>query len=117
MYPLYPSDPALAIYLKKGDEISAKDLEGGLPKINIQGYATTKEFYAPDYGIPDNKRPALDQRTTIYWQPYIITGKTNHTATISFYTNDISSNLFLVLEGMNEAGKLVYIEKYISEKK
>ncbi|MES2372830.1 MAG: hypothetical protein V4557_09640 [Bacteroidota bacterium] len=115
-YPLQPDKAALAIYLKKGDEISSKDIRSGLPKIKVPGYTITKEFYSPDYSFPDTRHSGSDSRTTLFWQPYIILDKSNHKATITFYNNDISTSLYLVIEGMNEAGKLVHMEQLISEK-
>ncbi|MES2003263.1 MAG: hypothetical protein V4450_01985 [Bacteroidota bacterium] len=112
-YPLEPLKSALAIYLKKGDEITQKDLESGLPKTKVAGYTTVKEFYSPDYSVPETKQAAVDLRTTLYWQPYISTDKNNSKATIHFYNNDASSKMWLVVEGMNEAGKLIRIEKMI----
>ncbi|MEZ5027340.1 MAG: hypothetical protein R2765_00985 [Ferruginibacter sp.] len=49
----------------------------------------------------------------LLWKPYIITNKENNKTTISFYNNDISNRLKIVLEGMNEDGKLIHIEKII----
>lgn len=115
-YPLEPDKPALAIYLKKGDEIDGKHVSV-LPKLKVGGYSIVKEFYSPDYSIPDSKQSATDMRTTLYWQPYIILDKNNHKATITFYNNDVSSSLYIVLEGMNEAGKLIHMEQRIGEKK
>ena len=108
--------PALCIYLKKQDDrkLDARKLPGNLSKIKIAGYSPVKEFYSPDYAVPvnlSNNRP--DLRTTLYWQPYIITDKTSRIATIVFYNNDISQKLKVVLEGMNEEGKLVHMEEII----
>lgn len=110
--PLEPLTAALAIYLKKGDEIDTKKMSV-LPKIKLPGYTTVKEFYSPDYSVPNAKPVAADLRTTLYWQPYLLTDKTNHKAIIHFYNNDVSSSLFMVLEGMNEVGKLIRVEKKI----
>lgn len=108
--------PALCIYMKKADDYKAdaRKLPSNLSKIKIAGYAPIKEFYSPDYAAPENlndKKP--DLRTTLYWQPYVITDKSNVKAVINFYNNDFTKRLKLVLEGMDEEGRLVHIEKVI----
>jgi hypothetical protein len=54
--------PALCIYLKKPDDYKAdaRKLPSNLSKIKIAGYSPVKEFYSPDYSIPEN----LKQRFT-----------------------------------------------------
>jgi hypothetical protein len=39
--------------------------------------------------------------------------KSEMKATVQFYNNDISKRLRVVLEGINEDGKLVRIEKFL----
>lgn len=109
---LMPS--ALMIYLKKENDNDAyRILPGNLSKLKVAGYAPVKEFYSPDYSIPDAKHSSADLRSTLYWQPYVLTNKENSKTSISFYNNDISKKLKIVLEGINEEGKLIHIEKII----
>jgi len=54
-----------------------------------------------------------DVRTTLYWNPYILTDATNHKVKLEFYNNDISKKLRVVLEGINADGKLARVEKVI----
>ena len=107
--------PAICVYLKKGDDWKEgiKNIPGNLSKTKIAGYSPIKEFYSPDYSMPGSKQANADLRTTLYWQPYILTDKINKKSTVSFYNNDITTKLKIVLEGINEEGKLVYIEKII----
>jgi len=107
--------PALCVYLKKGDDLKAglKNLPSNLSKIKIAGYSPVKEFYSPNYSVADDRHANADLRTTLLWQPYVLTNKENKKATIVFYNNDISTRLKVVVEGMNEDGKLVYIEKIV----
>lgn len=106
---------ALLIYLKKPDDLKqdARKLPSNLSKMKIGGYSPVKEFYSPDYGIPDAKHSNADLRTTLLWQPYIITDKANKKVTINFYNNDITTKLKVVVEGMNTEGKIIHIEKII----
>jgi hypothetical protein len=43
----------------------------------------------------------------------VITDKTNQKITLSFYNNDISKKLCLILEGVNEDGKLTRVIKWL----
>ena len=111
--PLGQYGPAISIYLKKGDDlIDRRPKDTDLKAINIPGYSPQKEFYSPNYAEKENAL-GTDARTTLLWQPYILTDKDNLKIPISFYNNDFSKKLKLVLEGINEEGKMVHIEKII----
>ena len=64
-----------------------------------------------------NEKPTenfeVDQRTTLYWNPYVLTNKRNPRIRLEFYNNDISKKLQIVLEGTNANGKLARVVKYI----
>jgi hypothetical protein len=77
----------------------------------LQGYTPVKEFYSPDYATIINTNTQPDLRTTLYWNPNIITNKTTPEQTIKFYNNDITRRFKIVLEGMNADGKLIHMEK------
>ena len=106
---------SICIYTKKGDDLkeSIKNIPSNLTKIKIAGYSPTKEFYSPDYAIPNNNQTYVDLRSTLLWQPYILTNKQNKKAMLSFYNNDITTKLKVVIEGMNEDGKMIHLEKII----
>jgi hypothetical protein len=106
---------SLSIYTKKSDDFKedAKKMPSNLIKMKIAGYSPVKEFYSPDYSVAKDKQANADLRSTLYWQPYIITNKENPEASFSFYNNDITSRFKVVIEGMNEEGKLIHIEKII----
>ena len=61
--------------------------------------------------LPEHR--ATDLRSTLYWQPYLLTHGKNNTATIEFYNNDVSKKLRLIVEGMDGEGHLTSIEKII----
>jgi hypothetical protein len=80
--------------------------------IILAGYSKFKEFYSPSYDrTPTNFDP--DIRSTLYWNPYIITNKKTPRFKVEFYNNDISKKLQVVLEGVNGAGKMVRVVKII----
>ena len=105
--------PTLAIYLKKGDDLidrRPKDTDQKLVK--VAGYSAQKEFYQPDYS-QSNTTLGTDARTTLLWLPYMLTDKNNLKIPVTFYNNDFSKKLRVVLEGINEDGKMIHIEKII----
>jgi hypothetical protein len=98
---------AISVYLKRAG--SASQVKG-LEYISLAGYSPIKEFYSPDYSMPD-RNDIPDYRATLYWNPYIITGKNNHDIQLSFYNNDFTKNMKVIIEGCNAEGKLTRIEK------
>ena len=109
-----PRAGAIAIYTKKGEDVKPLPTKGLNYKI-LEGYATERQFYSPDYSVDPTGQAAFlpDVRPTLYWNPYVFTDANTHSATISFYNNDVSTKLRIVVEGMNAAGKLIRIEKII----
>ncbi len=101
------SGGAIAVYSKKGAFHS--DFKG-LDHSAINGYTPAKQFYSPNY--PDDAaNPEADLRTTLYWNPYVLTDKSHRRIFLTFYNNDISKNFRVILEGCNDEGKLTRIEK------
>ena len=107
------SGGAIAIYTKRGNNNKGKQIKSeGMEYAVLGGYSIFKEFYNPDYEkASDNFE--VDNRTTLYWNPYVLTNKRNPRIRIEFYNNDISKKLQIVLEGMNANGKLARVVKYI----
>lgn len=101
---------AIYIYTKKGTE---KGTTGkGLPYVYIKGYDSQKEFTSPDYSNKDLLKE-VDVRSTLYWNPNFIIYKANNKLKITYHNNDVSKKLLLTIEGVNEKGKLIHIEKVL----
>jgi hypothetical protein len=102
---------AISIYTRKGEDVKLAPGQG-LNNQLLSGYTPYKEFYSPNYETttPDYVE---DARTTLYWNPYILTNGKTKTVQIEFFNNDISKRLRFVLEGVNMDGKLARIEKII----
>ena len=105
------SDGALYIYLKKGNE-PIYSYKPSMQSKLVKGYDMAKEFFNPDYN-KKNDFLQIDKRTTLYWNPYLTTEGANNKIKIEYYNNDISKKLLLTIEGFNEEGKLIHIEKEI----
>jgi hypothetical protein len=100
---------AIAVYTKKGADMKAS--VRGLNNALLTGYTAYKEFYHPDYIANPSK--SADLRTTLYWNPYVLTDKHNKVARISFFNNDITTRFRVVVEGVNADGKLARVEKIV----
>ncbi|HTQ64487.1 MAG TPA: hypothetical protein VMI12_06795 [Puia sp.] len=79
----------------------------------ITGYTPAKEFYSPQYADIIEDHPATDFRSTLYWNPHIVTDKNHRKIKLVFYNNDISNKFRIVIEGMNKEGKLIRVEEII----
>ncbi|MEP7254152.1 MAG: hypothetical protein ABI666_00180 [Ferruginibacter sp.] len=101
---------AIYIYTKKGNEVEPSN--NNMRSVYVKGYNGQKQFINPDYSDKELlKQP--DLRTTLYWNPNILLDKTNNKVKIEYYNNDVSKKLLLTIEGVNEKGKLIHIEKII----
>ena len=104
---------SIAIYTKRGASKKVDPSIKGLEQTRIIGYSAIRQFYSPDYTQPDDAEIAEDVRSTLYWNPFILTDRHNKKITIQFFNNDISKKLRVVLEGINTDGKLTRIEKIL----
>jgi len=103
---------AIAVYTRKGgDQVVTPGK--GLEMNRVAGYSAYKQFYSPDYSKEDPANTDADYRTTLYWNPFIFMDNTKNKAKLEFYNNDTSKALKVVVEGVNELGQLVHIEKTI----
>lgn len=100
---------AIAVYTRRGDDV--KNYVKGMGYKIIEGYTKLKQFYSPNYDV--EKSANRDTRTTLYWNPYVVTTKENPSFQFSFFNNDNSKQLKVIVAGINEQGKMCWIEKII----
>jgi len=106
-------NPAISVYTRKGDDlIDRTPKETDLNMVKVAGYSPIKEFYSPDY-TQNNTGSGTDARTTLLWMPYILTDKANRKVPLTFYNNDFTKKMRIVLEGINDDGKMIRIEKIV----
>lgn len=103
---------AIAVYLRKGGEGIHREGKG-LPYKVVIGYTPQKEFYSPDYASFNVKHEKEDLRTTLYWNPMILTTPENHILRFNFYNNDVTNGFRIIVEGMSKDGRLTSVEKVI----
>lgn len=106
------SGGVIAIYTKRGSERKPDPNIKGLDMVRILGFNVQREFYSPDYLI--NPEPESDDiRTTLYWNPNLKAGRGNNRISIPFYNSDVTHKFRIILEGFNDDGKLIHLEKII----
>ena len=69
------------------------------------GYYKAKAFYVPKYDHPKTNDQSSDLRTTVYWNPNVVTDKDGK-ASFEFYNNDTKGTYRVVVEGIDDDGKL-----------
>ena len=105
---------AIAVFTRRGSDVNNTAVTSKLQKQKLAGYTPVKTFFSPDYSVTNNK-DEQDIRTTLYWNPSIRTNPKDKKETIIFYNNDISKKIRIVVEGMNQDGQLIHIEKLIEK--
>lgn len=104
---------AIAIYTKRGQDTRKADPNAkGMEYAILGGYSRFKEFALPPYDRPETSFDP-DNRSTLLWNPFVLTNKKSPRVKLTYYNNDFSKKLLLVLEGMNSQGKLVRVVKPI----
>lgn len=93
----------------KGTKISKAQLLDMIPKnyevtFSPQGYNKEKQFYSPKYDVPANMN-RNDLRTTIYWNPKVITDATGNSS-FEFYNADGKGQYKVIIEGIDANGNL-----------
>jgi hypothetical protein len=83
-----------------------KQYNPGIANIQPKGFNKVRQFYAPRYDKSNDSAAQLpDERTTIFWAPYVNT-EANGKTTIDFYNADGPGNYRVVVEGINADGEL-----------
>jgi hypothetical protein len=103
---------ALAIYTKR-DVSNSNILNNEQNATLVEGFSVVKDFFSPEYETGKDDDIKLDERSTLYWNPYITTSPANKNINFSFYNSDIAQKIRIIIEGVLANGKLVHIEKII----
>lgn len=101
---------AIAIYTRRGDDVK-REPGKGLASGTIKGYQVIKQFYSPNYDNFSDDNSKRDIRTTLFWNPQIITNGINNKVSFTFYNNDISESFRVIIEGVTRDGRLTRIEQ------
>ncbi len=104
------SGGGIAIYTRKGGD--EKEEPGkGLSNNTVSGYTLIRQFYSPDYDSFNEETEKKDLRTTLYWNPSVITSPGKNKVILKFFNNDITQSFRVIIEGMTKDGRLAHVEQ------
>jgi hypothetical protein len=104
------SNGAIAIYTRRGNDVKSSPGKG-LANNTVTGYSLIRQFFSPNYGIISADNEKRDVRTTLYWNPQVVTTLQKNQVTLFFYNNDVSHSFRVVIEGMGKDGRLAHLEQ------
>jgi hypothetical protein len=99
------SGGAIVITTRNGTERSNVNMQPGLTTYKFTGYYKARSFYSPKYDVKTPANSIPDTRTTVYWNPVLITDKDGN-ASFDFYNTDLPGNYRVVVEGIDGDGNL-----------
>lgn len=99
-------DGVIVINSKRAKGVQWKDITSiGILPISPRGFYKAREFYSPKYDVASTSNNRADFRTTIYWQPELITNNDGK-ASFSFYNADSPGTYRVVIEGIDKQGNI-----------
>ncbi|MEO5908867.1 MAG: hypothetical protein ABIR50_01565, partial [Ginsengibacter sp.] len=102
------SGGAIAIYTRKGGD-QKQEPGKGLSNNSVSGYTAIRQFYSPNYETFNEENEKKDLRSTLYWNPSVVTSPGRNKVTLTFYNNDITNSFRVVIEGMTKDGRLAHV--------
>jgi hypothetical protein len=104
----------VCVYLKKWDEnMVHKGIDQTYGHAVFHGFSIAREFAEPDYSRKDSLYMLSDYRTTLYWNPNLVADKQGKIH-FSFFNSDHAKAYRIVVEGMDNRGRLAYINTVIA---
>jgi hypothetical protein len=101
------SNGAIAIYTRRGSDQKSEPGKG-LSNNTVTGYTEIRQFYSPNYETINPENEKKDLRTTLYWNPEVITKPGENKVLLKFFNNDVSGAFRVVIEGMTKDGRLAH---------
>lgn len=109
---LYNTNGVIAVNTKKikKSTMSLADLKKMMPQPNMlkftpKGFSKQREFYMPRYTNPANTYNFNDLRSTIYWNPRVVTSAATP-LNLEYYNADGKGTYKAVIEGVDKFGNL-----------
>lgn len=98
----YGGGTVINVILKNGSITGNYD-PIGINQVKYPGFYQAREFYSPRYDVKDNRHYFEDKRTTLFWEPMVVTDE-NGRAAVAFFTADVASRYRIVIEGITPDG-------------
>ncbi|MCR8561017.1 carboxypeptidase regulatory-like domain-containing protein [Mucilaginibacter sp. BJC16-A38] len=95
----------LIITTKRGKNRKYERYTPGVKTYTVNGFYKAREFYSPQYDNPKTNQKMADLRSTIYWNPNVVTDKDGK-ASFSFFNADGKGTYRVVIEGIDADGNL-----------
>jgi len=97
----------ILITMKRGDEDHSylSRPAPGIVTVSPKGYYKIREFYSPKYDDPKTNTAVADLRSTIYWNPDVITDKDGN-ASFDFFNAGSKGTYRVVIEGIDSDGNI-----------
>jgi len=115
IYGMYGGNGVIVITSKSGDAISSSYTPTGIVTITPKGLDVPRTFFKPQYDATIQNKLTRDLRTTIAWEPNLITPKDGKTH-FEFFTSDEPGTYKLTVEGISMDGKIAHLEYLIAVK-
>jgi hypothetical protein len=97
------SGGAIVVTMRRGGEPRTRQTSfSGVITYRFKGFTSTRSFYSPKYSAAT---PLPDTRTTVYWNPNIITNERG-SATFEYLNNDAKGTYRVAIEGIDDDGNL-----------
>ncbi len=101
---------AIVVYTRKGNDVQNEPGKG-LSSSKVSGYSPIKQFYSPNHSSFVATNEQQDLRTTLYWNPQVVTTPEKNKVKLIFYNNDVAKAFRVIIEGMTRDGRLTRIEQ------
>ncbi|WP_428329988.1 MG2 domain-containing protein [Mucilaginibacter sp.] len=106
IYGMDGGNGVIVITTKQGKGMDAKDIPSiGVLPVMVRGFYKAREFYSPKYGHPEEQTVKKDLRTTVYWNPGLITDQNGNTS-FEYFNTDNAGTYRVVVEGIDSKGNL-----------
>nr|WP_068891427.1 carboxypeptidase-like regulatory domain-containing protein [Pedobacter panaciterrae] len=110
---MYGTNGVLVVNMKKapkGTKMSLAEFKKLMPEANLlkfspKGFSTQREFYSPKYINAASTYNFNDLRSTIYWNPKVITDSTG-VLSLDYYNGDGNGTYRAVIEGIDKDGNV-----------
>lgn len=103
---------AILVYTKTAEGPATNDELDGMEYVMHPGIYPAKTFYSPRYDDTDLVKIGVDLRTTLYWEPFVVTDSLGN-ATIEFYTCDKSADYNVDVQGVTFTGDPIVLNTTI----
>jgi TonB-dependent SusC/RagA subfamily outer membrane receptor len=97
----------ILIYTRRGLDHIDNTRSQGYEGIRLPGFSYVKEFYSPSYDVPEEEHVIPDKRTTLYWNPSVVTNNLGK-AEVEFFNSDDARTLQVEIQGVTDFGDPIY---------